>query len=108
MTRSRITMLRGAFNEDQPAKSLTVGLLVGANGAEQAAQATDEKKLQGEWYWVSAEVNGAKKPADDFEAKQVLTVIQGDKMQVVHKGKAGQESIFRLDAAKNPKEIDLE
>lgn len=88
-------------------KAATAILLLGAvfTGAGLLAYSavtgkSDEQRIQGTWVVVSAEANGQAVAGNIKEL-----VFAGDKFRVV--GVVGVDSAFKLNAAKDPKEIDL-
>ena len=102
------------------ASTVTMVLVLGfgvATSAERAATgpaahkpaATDQEKLQGVWYWVSAEVGGMKRPDPDgdLKAKKVQTLFKGDNFIMVGDKEGLSKATYRLDPSKNPKELDL-
>jgi uncharacterized protein (TIGR03067 family) len=83
--------------------ALVIGLLIAADKKEDLSK-KDLNELQGEWVGVSAEVRGRPVPAE--LVKDSRMTVQGNKMTFRSGGKT-TESIFTLDPAKNPKEIDF-
>jgi uncharacterized protein (TIGR03067 family) len=66
---------------------------------------SDHKKFQGAWRPISAEKRGKK--ATDEEIAGLEFKFEGDKVHVTSKGRTEPEAAFKLDPAKNPKEIDI-
>lgn len=80
---------------------LCAGLVMNAAGQNAAK---DEDKLQGSWKVVAAERDG-KKQGDDI-IKNLKMAIKGDKL-ILKDGDKEQEAVFKIDAAKKPKTLDI-
>jgi uncharacterized protein (TIGR03067 family) len=65
----------------------------------------DVRKLQGKWEFVSMEVEGSKKPAEDIEKYRI--VLEGDQWTVFVGSDVVAQTTFELDPDRNPKRIDL-
>lgn len=86
-----------------------IAFLVLGNPLSEGATAPEEDRdrLQGRWSVVSfedADRGGGKRT--DEELKTMKVVIAGDKLTVTE-GDTSHEITFKLDAGKNPKQIDL-
>jgi len=77
-------------------------LLVGARAGDAAK---DLAQFQGTWTPLSLEERGKKAPAEDL--KNLIILIQNNKMTIRDGGKDISLVVFKLDASKNPKSIDL-
>jgi uncharacterized protein (TIGR03067 family) len=81
---------------------LTAGLVLGSQ--------SDLDKLQGSWRTVSL-VNGGKRLVGEGVPQQpgpaTVLVYEGDRWLVKVGGKTVASGIFKIDAAKMPKEIDV-
>lgn len=64
---------------------------------------SDQAKMQGKWAVKSAISEGKEQP----EATDVKFEIKGDKMIIRPKDKPEQQTTFKLDSSKNPKQIDV-
>jgi uncharacterized protein (TIGR03067 family) len=87
---------------------LSAVLLVAALGSALVAASPggdDAKKMQGTWDIVEYELMA--KPAPANALKKVKAVFNGDKFKL-DTGGPGKESTFKLDSAKNPKQIDID
>jgi uncharacterized protein (TIGR03067 family) len=84
---------------------LAVGLLLAADHTKDDAVKKEMAKFQGTWKFVSMEVEGQKKPPDDFNKYTV--VFKGDKWTVSEGDKIAAKVTFKLDPTKKPKTIDL-
>ena len=73
--------------------------------AAQAALADDAKNLIGTWNIISLEANGESKPAEEFKGWKF--VFEGDQGWIVKPEETSPKFKFKLDAAKDPKTIDL-
>lgn len=82
-----------------------LGLLLAADDAKQAAIQAETARLQGQWKFVSMEVEGRKKPDTDFG--KYTAVFQGNLFTVREKDKIAAQSSFTLDPSKRPRSIDL-
>jgi uncharacterized protein (TIGR03067 family) len=70
-----------------------------------AAPAKDDAaQLQGTWIVTSAELNGAIAKSSEGDK----FTFEGDKVTIENKVKKASPVVFRLDSAKQPKEIDVE
>jgi uncharacterized protein (TIGR03067 family) len=67
---------------------------------------TDRERLQGTWLGVSLEDEGKKVPEKEVKAKGFEMVFAGNKVTIPIKGES-KEFEYKLDPAKNPKQIDL-
>jgi uncharacterized protein (TIGR03067 family) len=65
----------------------------------------DAKKMQGVWDIVEYEVQSKPLPANVL--KKVKAVFTGDKFKIDTGSPDVKESTFKLDSAKNPKQIDF-
>ncbi len=84
---------------------VAVGLLLAADDPKDDAVKKEMAKFQGTWKFVSMEVEGQKKPPDDFNKYTV--VLQGDQWTVSEGDKIAAKVTFKLDPTKKPKTIDL-
>ena len=66
--------------------------------------ATDQKKLEGKWTLVSAEVAGEKLP--EAVVKSISLTLKGDEY-TVKVGEAVDKGTVKLDAAAKPKAMDI-
>jgi uncharacterized protein (TIGR03067 family) len=64
----------------------------------------DLKKMAGDWIPVSMELNGKKQPEELL--KSIKLTIKGDKYNTVV-GKEKDEGTLKLDATKEPREMDI-
>lgn len=81
---------------------LTVPLMVGADSPEPNILKEEIKRLQGTWVHVASEIRGERTKATE----RVELVITHDR--IVLKAKDfGDESKYRIDPTKEPKELDL-
>lgn len=79
---------------------LTIGLLLAADTAAKK----DLEQLQGIWQVTALEVDGNQAP--DEALKEFKITVKGDRMS--HKtGETTEESSFKLDPSKKPKQIDF-
>ncbi|HEX5272859.1 MAG TPA: sigma-70 family RNA polymerase sigma factor [Gemmataceae bacterium] len=81
---------------------------VAAEKAEKAkadAAKEDLKQLQGTWVLVSMETGGKKAP--EGQVPDLTFVVKDDKGTLKHGDADAQEGPLKLDAAKDPKEIDM-
>lgn len=68
--------------------------------------ANDEfKKIQGTWEFLSMEVEGQKKPDEEFKKYTVL--LKGDRWTVYEHGNVKVDTAFELNTNTSPKAIDL-
>src|SRR5262245_21062745 len=81
---------------------LGTGLLLGADGNEEAKQDLD--KLQGTWVLASVETKGQELPKEKITPNTL--VISGDKFIRSSAGKPLPEATFTIDPTKKPKWID--
>jgi uncharacterized protein (TIGR03067 family) len=84
---------------------LGVGLLMAAGDPKEDGVKNEMAKFQGTWKFVSMEVDGKKKPDEDFNKYTV--VFQGDQWTDSEGDKIAAQITFRLDPAKKPKAIGL-
>ena len=80
------------------------GLLVGAAPAE------DQPRLFGMWTLVAAQENGKNVPSQVLASHGHQMIFQKDGYTDVFKGKKGTEvfrGVYKLDASKMPKELDM-
>jgi uncharacterized protein (TIGR03067 family) len=83
---------------------LCVGLATAADAPKADPPAGDQKKLEGMWTVVSAEMRGEKK--EDLVGTTVT--FAGDNITIRVKGKdADQEGKFKLDPSATPKRLDV-
>jgi uncharacterized protein (TIGR03067 family) len=73
-------------------------------GGNKDSGASDLKKIQGTWRFVSHEANGKKTPPDEV-AKLKIT-FQGDKFTVTKDDQVVQAGTNKLDPSKTPAHID--
>jgi len=66
---------------------------------------TDQERIQGNWAMISMEIKGVKRPDD--AVKQYLLKVDGSKWVVLMGEQKVMNSVFKLDASKEPKTIDL-
>lgn len=85
---------------------LSVAALVSRAGDEKKKDpgADDLKKLQGTWRLVSMTIDGRTVPTDD--AREVTSVVKGNKVTVSHKGEVKAAATFTIDAGKKPRRMD--
>jgi uncharacterized protein (TIGR03067 family) len=83
---------------------LAVAVLGGMAAAEEKADA-DLEKLQGAWVLTGLESDGKTIPAQEGAG----TIIFGKDKKLVlkEKGKKDKDGTFKMDASKDPKELDL-
>jgi uncharacterized protein (TIGR03067 family) len=81
-----------------------VTLTVGLGNAGQDANKKDEEKIVGAWKIVSMEREGEKAPEARY--KDITVVFNADRRITVEEPGKQQELKFKLNASKNPKEID--
>jgi len=83
------------------------GLVLATAGADdkKAGDDADKAALQGTWQAVSSEMDGDKQPED--EVKLYTLVFSGDKLVVNKAGDCVMEGTVTLDAAQDPKHLDL-
>lgn len=67
---------------------------------------TDEELLQGEWSLSSIEVQGKSLPAPVGKGGSILFAKDG-KLVMKDPGKPDRNGTYKIDSAKNPKQIDL-
>lgn len=85
---------------------LSVGVLcVAALTGASRSTGDDARDLQGTWKFIGLEANGEAKQADEFEG-WTLT-FKEDELWVEKPGGRDPKLKFKLDAAKEPKKIDL-
>lgn len=84
---------------------VAVGLLIAADDPKEGVVKKEMAKFQGTWKFVSMEVDGKKKPDEDFNKYAV--VLKGDQWTVSEGDKIAAKVTFKLDPAKKPKTIDL-
>ncbi len=84
---------------------VAVGLLLAADDTKDDAVKKEMARFQGTWKFVSMEVEGTKKPAEDFTKYTV--VLKGDQWTVSEGDKIAAKVTFKLDPTKQPKTIDL-
>lgn len=84
---------------------LGVGLLMAADEPKDDAIKKETATFRGPWKFVSMEVEGKKKPDEDFNKYTV--VLKGDQWTVSKGDKIAARVTFKLDPAKEPKTIDL-
>ncbi|HZZ78816.1 MAG TPA: TIGR03067 domain-containing protein [Gemmataceae bacterium] len=83
---------------------VVLSAILGTTGTGGTAKTEDAKKLQGTWKFVSVE--GAEKaPPDGF--KNIRMKISADKLVVMAEGKEVNSQKYKINDAKNPREIDL-
>ncbi len=70
-----------------------------------AAADAERAKFQGNWRFVSMEVQGERKPDTEFSKYKV--VFQGDQWTVSEGDRIAAQSFFRVDPTKTPKTIDI-
>ena len=85
--------------------ALAVGLLLAADHPKKDATKKETARFQGTWKFVSMEVNGKKKPNEDFDKYTV--VLKGDQWTVSEGDKIAAQATFKLDPTQEPKTIDL-
>ena len=81
------------------------GLLLAAEEPGGKRPMTDREKIQGTWALVSGERSG--KPLPDETIKHVKIIFTGNKLTTRIKERK-TEATFKLDANKEPKEIDID
>jgi uncharacterized protein (TIGR03067 family) len=83
---------------------IAVCLLISTSGCSENVQdersQKDHDALQGEWQIVSAESNGEPPPPGLLD--RVKFAFSGDKLTLM-----GKEGTYKLDASKNPRQIDV-
>jgi uncharacterized protein (TIGR03067 family) len=77
-----------------------------AEQPKEAAVKTDREKIQGSWALVSSEAGDRKSSAEEVKKSATKLEFAGEKV-LVAQGDGSQLATFRLDPAKEPKEIDL-
>lgn len=83
-------------------------LLLGSERKRRAPTASPNEefaKVQGTWEFVSMEVEGTKKPEEEF--KKYTAVLEGDQWMVYEGTNVKAQTPFELDPRANPKTIDL-
>jgi uncharacterized protein (TIGR03067 family) len=83
---------------------LAVGVLVGAAEPGEDAGKKELEKLQGTWRYVSFEMNGEKMPEEQL--KKMSITYTGNKWVVREEDKVIVEGTHKLDATKEPHQID--
>jgi uncharacterized protein (TIGR03067 family) len=83
---------------------LAITVLAGVVEAAEKADA-DLEKIQGSWKLTSLEIDGKTIPAS--EGGGVFVFGKGNKLVRKQKDKADKEGTFKIDASKDPKELDL-
>src|SRR5262245_47823317 len=84
--------------------ALTVCLLF---GPAMAQDAKDElKKFAGSWKMTKFESGDKKAPPEEFFAK-IRFVFEGEKLLVKVEGQTKDETTFKIDPSKKPKQIDV-
>lgn len=84
---------------------LAAGSLLAADDAKEKGVKEELEKLQGTWEFVSMEVEGVKKPDEEF--KKYTVVLKGDQWTVSVADEIAARTTFRLDPTRKPKTIDL-
>jgi uncharacterized protein (TIGR03067 family) len=84
--------------------AMVLGVLAGGVSGRAGDGKTDRDKIQGDWELVS-QVAGGENIALP-EGGMVLS-FKGDKVTVIENKKADKEDPFKLNEAKNPREIDV-
>jgi len=79
------------------------GMVLTANGAQDAGVKKELDQLQGTWQMVSHEVDG--KPDDAL--KGAMRVVEGDKFTIKKGDKVLRAATIKLDPTKKPKWIDI-
>jgi len=88
---------------------LAFGFIAAVTARAQDDSVKEEmKKLQGPWAQISVEANG-KKLTDKEDSPKVTLTISGEKWieKSALVGGAGDVSTFKINPAKNPKQVDL-
>ncbi|HEY7330569.1 MAG TPA: TIGR03067 domain-containing protein [Gemmataceae bacterium] len=67
---------------------------------------TDEEMLQGEWILSSIEIQGKTLPAPLGKGGSIIFAKDG-KLVMKDPGKTDRNGTYKIDASKNPKQIDL-
>ncbi|HWG46639.1 MAG TPA: TIGR03067 domain-containing protein [Gemmataceae bacterium] len=83
---------------------VVVGLLFAAADPKKDATKDELKKLQGTWEVISIVANGEKVPKE--ETAELKVIISGSKIVFKEPNKS-DETTFKIDPAKKPKEIDI-
>jgi len=83
---------------------LAIAALVGVAAAAEKADA-DLEKIQGSWKLMSLEIQGKTIPAP--EGGGTFIFGKDNKLVIKEKDKADKEGTFKIDASKDPKELDL-
>jgi uncharacterized protein (TIGR03067 family) len=78
------------------------GTLLGGGGSQ--ASDNELKKLQGTWQFISQEMDGKPRPAEQV-AKLKIT-FTGDKWSVREDGKVVQAGTHKFDPTKKPSQVD--
>jgi uncharacterized protein (TIGR03067 family) len=84
--------------------SLACILIAGITTAQDAKD--DLKKMAGKWKVVVNETDGKPLPKELIDKFASTLIVEGDKYKVYFGDKLADEGTMKLDAAKNPKEID--
>ena len=74
-------------------------------GRREDSMAAERAKLQGNWRFVSMEVQGQHRADMEFSKSKV--VFQGDQWTVSEDHRIAAQSFFRMDPTKTPKTIDI-
>ena len=88
---------------------LTFTLSLGVAGVVPAADEKDDdaKLIQGTWVVDPAVYKGVKDEEVVKEMKAVRVIFAGDSCTIKHPPGNEEEAVFRLDASKKPKQVDL-
>ncbi len=88
--------------------SMIVLLVVAADGAKENDTKKDQSRLQGTWAFVMVEENGVKKTQRQLSGKEdELNWTFTGNVLVRNLGMELTKGAFRIDATKEPKEIDF-
>ena len=83
--------------------ALAVGLLAGADGAEDAVK-KEKQRLEGEWSMVSGEIDRQPLPAE--YVKGARRIARGGETTVLIGGRLFMKARYTVDPGKNPRTID--
>jgi uncharacterized protein (TIGR03067 family) len=84
---------------------LVVGSFLAVNDPQVDVAKEEMAKFQGNWSFVSMEVQGEKKPDEEF--RKFTVVLEGDQWTVSVGETIAAQTTFRLDPTRKPKTIDL-
>jgi uncharacterized protein (TIGR03067 family) len=85
---------------------VVLAVLVASWAVPQEAR-TDQEKLQGTWRVAAIEEQGQKLPAEKVAKLELTLTIQGDKYNEKVKGETVEEGTIKMQADKNPRQMDI-